>query len=155
MRIINQFLHEARSFEKKDSVKGIVFCPEKKVLIVRRQEGQGGAGQWDIPGGAIEKGENQMDALKREVFEETGLKIDNLHKIKSVPLKIPEAGINSEMHIYKCNALGIDVKLKPATWKGSNGKPEHNEYKWIAKKEELELLPMLDELKKVVLTHLS
>lgn len=155
MKIINQFLKEVKSFEKKDSVKAIVYCPDKKILILRRQEGSGGAGQWDIPGGAIEKGENQTDALKREVFEETGLKIKEIHKVKSVPFKIPEAGINSEMHIYKCDSEGIDVHLKPATWKGSDGRPEHNEYKWIDKKIELENLPMIDELKKVILTHLT
>lgn len=155
MKTINKFLREAASFEKKDSVKAIIFCPDNKILILRRQEESGGAGQWDIPGGGIEKGENQIDALKREVFEESGLKIDDIKKVKSAPFKIPEKGIDSTMNIYKCKSDSIDVKLKPATWKGSDGRPEHNEYKWISKKEELENLPMIDELKTVVLSQLK
>jgi len=155
MKIINKFLKENRSFEKKDSVKAIVFCPEKRILILRRQEGEGGAGNWDIPGGAIEKGESQVDALKREVFEETNLKIKDISKVKSVTLKIPECGVNSEMNIYQCKTDNIDVQLKPATWKGSGGKNEHNELKWIQKKIDLENLPMIEELKKVLMSKLE
>lgn len=155
MKIIERFLKEARSFEKKDSVKCLVFCPDGKLLIMRRQMGQGGEGQWDIPGGAIEKGENEIDALKRETFEESGLKINNVKKVKSVKFKIPEKGIDSMMHIYRGDSEGIDVKLKPADWKGSDGKTEHIEIKWIQKKIDLENLPMIQELKDVVMNQLK
>ena len=155
MKIIDQFLREARSFEKKDSVKCLVFCPDGKLLIMRRQMDQGGEGQWDIPGGAIEKGENEQDALKRETFEEAGLKINNVKKVKSVKFKIPEKGIDSMMHIYKADSEGTDVKMKPATWKGADGKAEHIEIKWIDKKTDLENLPMIDELKAIVMSQLK
>ena len=35
------------------------------------------AGHWDFPKGAVEKGESEEQAAKREIFEETGLKIDS------------------------------------------------------------------------------
>lgn len=156
MKIINQFLKEARSFEKKDSAKAIIKCPHGKVLIIRRQmTGCGGEGHWDIPGGCIEKGENEVDALKREAFEEVGLSIDGVKKLKTVTIKIPEKGINSKMHIYTATSEGMDVKLKPATWEGSNNKPEHIEYKWIELKIDLENLPMIKELKDVVMSQLK
>jgi len=155
MKIIEQFLKEARSFEKKDSVKCLVYCPDGCILIMRRQMGEGGEGQWDIPGGAIEKGENEQDALRRETFEESGLKINNLKKVKSVKFKIPEKGIDSMMHIYKADSEGIDVKLKPANWEGSGGRAEHIEIKWIQKKIDLENLPMIKELKDVVMSQLK
>jgi 8-oxo-dGTP diphosphatase len=155
MKIINKFLQEARSFEKKDSVKAVIQCPKGCILILRRQNDEAGGGMWDIPGGAIEKGESQTDALKREVFEETGLTIDGIRKIKTVTLKIPETGVNSSMNVYSAKTEDIDVKLKPATWKGSDGKPEHTEYKWIGDKVDLENLPMIDQLKKILLSRLS
>lgn len=154
MRIINQFLKEARSFEKRDSVKGIISCPKGKILILRRQMGEGGEGQWDLPGGHIEKGESEQDALKRESFEEAGLKIKDIKKVKDVTFKKPEHGINSVMHIYSATTEELNVKLNPATWKGSDGKPEHVEYKWITLKTDLENLPMIDELKKVLIDRL-
>lgn len=156
MKIINQFLCEARNFEKKDSVKAIIYCPKKNILILRRQNDQGGGGNWDLPGGAIEEGESQIDALKREVFEETGLKIYNIKKIKTETLKIPETGVNSSMHIYSADVLGdIDVQLKPATWKGSDGKPEHTEYKWISRRSELANIEMIEQLKSNIITKLK
>ena len=155
MKIINEFLNESRSFEKKDSVKGIIYCPDKKFLILRRANDCAGDGNWDIPGGAIETGENEQDALKREVFEETNLKIKNIKKLQTINFKVAEKGINSDMNIYKAETDELNVKLKPATWEGSNGKSEHSEYKWINTKEDLEELPMIDELKNVLMKHLK
>jgi 8-oxo-dGTP pyrophosphatase MutT (NUDIX family) len=43
------------------------------VLIL---EGIVGLG-WDLPGGHIHVGESPLDGLKREVYEETGLRIEN------------------------------------------------------------------------------
>jgi mutator protein MutT len=153
MKIINSFLQEERTFEKKDSVKGIVRCPLGKILILRRQNDVAGGGNWDIPGGVIEKGENQIDALKREVYEETGLQISDIKKFKTFVLKIPETGVNSNITIYRCLSKDINVKLKPANWEGSDGKPEHTQYMWLSNKVDLETLPMLGPLKSIILNE--
>ena len=44
-----------------------------KVLIVRRPEGEVGAGGWEFPGGKIEPGESPGQALVREIEEELGV----------------------------------------------------------------------------------
>jgi len=156
MKIIDKFLQEERSFEKKDSVKAVISCPDGKILILRRQgNGDDGDGKWDFPGGCIEKGETNSEALKRETFEEAGIKIDKIRKIKSVIFKIPEQGVNSTMHVFSAETLDLDVKLKPATWEGSDGKPEHTQYQWVSKLEEVENIPMIDQLKKILLSKVS
>lgn len=38
----------------------------------------GGANKWGVPGGQIEAGESALEAVHREVFEETGLVVPNL-----------------------------------------------------------------------------
>ncbi len=48
----------------------------QKYLIVRRDQGQSGAGHWEFPGGKVESGESQTQALKREINEELSLSID-------------------------------------------------------------------------------
>jgi len=154
MKVINRYLKEERDYSQQDSVKAILFRGDY-LLIIRRQDNGPGAGNWDIPGGHIEKGENKVDALKREVFEETGLEIDNEKFLKTIHLKIPKHGINSNMNIYTADSTSVDVTLKPATWEGSDGKCEHTEYKWIEYKYQMENLPMIEPLKNVIIDQLK
>jgi bis(5'-nucleosidyl)-tetraphosphatase len=35
------------------------------------------AGHWDFPKGAVEKGETQEQAARREIFEETGIRVES------------------------------------------------------------------------------
>ena len=52
-------------------VGGVVFIDERVVLVKRRYAPL--AGQWSLPGGAIEVGETLHDALRRELREEIGI----------------------------------------------------------------------------------
>ncbi len=52
-------------------VGGVVFVEGRVVLVKRRFAPL--AGQWSLPGGAIEVGETLETALRRELLEETGL----------------------------------------------------------------------------------
>ena len=45
------------------------------VLLVRRA-GEVFHGYWDLPGGFLEEGEHPLDALRRELEEETGLHVE-------------------------------------------------------------------------------
>lgn len=54
-----------------------------KILLARRPEGGDQAGLWEFPGGKVEKGETQPEALARELQEELGIKADIGHYIAS------------------------------------------------------------------------
>jgi 8-oxo-dGTP diphosphatase len=47
---------------------------DRKYLILKRNQ-EPFRGQWDIPGGFVEMGESPLDAVVREVREETGLTV--------------------------------------------------------------------------------
>jgi 8-oxo-dGTP diphosphatase len=50
---------------------------DDKILLGKRSNAIG-AGTWGLPGGKLEFGEDIIECAKREVFEETGLKIKNI-----------------------------------------------------------------------------
>ena len=51
---------------------GVVFSPDqRKVLCVWERGG------WNTPGGAVDPGEMKVDGLKREIYEEVGVTIDD------------------------------------------------------------------------------
>jgi len=54
------------------SAKGVVFARKNKVLLLRKPNGE-----WDLPGGKLKGDESPCKGLRREIYEETGLRIDN------------------------------------------------------------------------------
>lgn len=55
-------------------VGGIVHDGRGRLLLVRRRN-EPGAGLWSVPGGRVEAGETDAEALVREMAEETGLTV--------------------------------------------------------------------------------
>lgn len=62
----------------RDIVCALIFSKDGKLFMGRKDPHGGGVYSdcWHIPGGGIESGESKIDALLREVKEETGIVID-------------------------------------------------------------------------------
>ncbi|RKN44445.1 NUDIX hydrolase [Micromonospora endolithica] len=66
---------------------GLVTDPAERVLLTMIADGYPGAGQWHLPGGGTDHGEQPVSALLRELVEESGqlgrvlelIDVDNLH----------------------------------------------------------------------------
>ncbi len=56
-------------------VGGIVKDERGRLLLIKRGH-EPGAGLWSLPGGRIEPGETDAEALVREMHEETGLHVE-------------------------------------------------------------------------------
>ena len=54
---------------------GAVIIEGGEILLIKRGN-EPGAGQWTLPGGIVELGESLEDAVRREVFEECGIKVE-------------------------------------------------------------------------------
>ncbi len=53
------------------SATAVIFDGDRRVLLVRER----GSLEWHLPGGSIDPGERPADAVVREAWEETGLKV--------------------------------------------------------------------------------
>jgi len=60
---------------------GAVIFDEGRVLLIRRAFAPL-KGHWSLPGGLVELGETLLDAVVREVAEETGLRVEALQLIE-------------------------------------------------------------------------
>lgn len=59
----------------------ILLDAQGRVLLVGNDWQGLGKVRWTLPGGVVERGESTLDALKREVREETGLEITRVHEM--------------------------------------------------------------------------
>lgn len=96
--------------------------------------------KWEFPGGKVEAGETEEEAIKREIIEELDLEIFDLKKYITVDHTYPDFRII--MHSYKAHCKNKEPNLK-----------EHVAHKWLSK-EELGILdwaqadvPIVDALK--------
>lgn len=76
--------------------------------------------KWEFPGGKIEKGETNEEALIRELKEELEITVDVIKHIKTVYHEYKT--FNLTLHAYKCNLRSDTINLK-----------EHLDSKWLTK----------------------
>lgn len=94
---------------KHQVVKAVIKNDKGEILFVKRRTFPFGI---TIPAGHVEKNETPREALEREVFEETGLKIKKARLIfKATNLRNPcRAGANwHDWFAYECMAEGVLV----------------------------------------------
>jgi 8-oxo-dGTP pyrophosphatase MutT (NUDIX family) len=77
-------------------VQGIVIRSGTEVLLVRQSYAPG----WQFPGGGVERGEHLINALERELLEETGISISSAPKLH---------GVFSNFRIFKGDQIVVYV----------------------------------------------
>ncbi|MFE2294575.1 NUDIX hydrolase [Streptomyces sp. NPDC059452] len=85
------------------SVAGVVVREDGRVLTIRRADN----GTWEPPGGVLELTEAPEDGVRREVYEETGIKVQ-VDRLTGV-YKNTSRGIVAL--VFRCRAEGGHEKL--------------------------------------------
>ena len=94
-----------------------------KVLLLQRNDGNN---VWEIPGGKRENNEDIVDALKREVKEETGLTINEYKIVYVSPIFENHPFLKPFLNVgYLCLVDNSDVVISD----------EHIDYKWVSVEE--------------------
>lgn len=83
------------------SVAGIVVREDGRVLVIRRDDN----GHWEAPGGVLELDESFEDGVRREVLEETGLKVE-VERLTGVYKNLTHGIVAL---VYRCHAVDGDV----------------------------------------------
>ncbi|MCC6029411.1 MAG: NUDIX hydrolase [Candidatus Korarchaeum sp.] len=91
---------------------GAVLLREGKLLLVRRGFPPG-QGKWSIPGGVIEAGESILEAVKRELFEETNLSAEPIGLIA-----LSQVVVSDDSRV-KYHYVIADIIFDPASIEGS------------------------------------
>ena len=101
---------------------------EGKVLLAQRGEGKSYAGLWEAPGGKLEYGEQPEDCARREVKEETGLKVEKARLVGVASMGAGDFGPWVAL-FYECECSGEPKDLEPEArgpwkWFSLNSLPE-------------------------------
>ena len=93
--------------KKHYTVSAAIIVENKKILCVQRNKGKYDyiSYKYEFPGGKLEVGENEEDALKREISEELNLEIDVAENFLVVTHEYLD--FNLTMHSYLCKSYGI------------------------------------------------
>jgi phosphoglycolate phosphatase len=115
-------LHANHGSQPVVTVGGLIFKDNGQVLMIRTPKW---SNLWGIPGGKIKFGESSVDALKREIKEETGLDVEEVTFVL-VQDCIRSKEFYREAHFvllnYTCRCIGESVKLNE----------EAVEFRWVA-----------------------
>lgn len=99
-----------------------------KILLLERIESRGG---FSLPGGKVEKNESPLQAIKRETFEEIGLKLKKkqLHFLHTLQRKRKQQ-VDELVYFFSCNkwegklAVKEPHKFKAIRWFDKNALPQ-------------------------------
>jgi len=113
-------------------VVGVIHNDSKEIFISRRKKNQFMSGYWELPGGKVENNEDLSSALKRELFEEIGIKIEKYNLIQTIQQEYPKRIINLSVYVIE-------------KYSGTPVGKEGQDFSWssIEKIEEYELLPTM------------
>jgi ADP-ribose pyrophosphatase YjhB (NUDIX family) len=107
--IRRRFLREMGYITPKVGSDGAIFNESGEILLMERSDGSG----WCLPCGWVEPNEKPVDAVKREVLEETGLEVE-VTRLVGVFTRMPSAKNGPHTMIavvHLCEVVGGELTL--------------------------------------------
>ena len=100
------------------NVVAAIIINKNRILIGKRKDEDIGGGKWEFPGGKIEIGETNSEALERELYEELGISV-----------KIGKELMNYE-HMFKTTIYNISF-MEIIDYDGEIRNNAHSEINWV------------------------
>lgn len=144
--IRNDYLHLSSELDHIPNFSGnaaaaicFIEADAKILLLKNNRELKEHPRDWGIPGGKLEKDELPLDAVQREIFEETSINIpkEKLEFLLKLFVRIPK--FDYELYVYRTKLTNgiknIEIKLDAR---------EHNDYVWKTVAEAMQM-PLIYE----------
>lgn len=101
---------------------GIIYNSDKdKVLITKRTAKQHLAGLWEFPGGKVEKNEDVLSALSRELHEELGIVVKDTKQLTTVSYDYPDKNVLLDVwEVYGWSGVPVSKENQKIAWSGKD-----------------------------------
>lgn len=135
------FLEEPLDFDPQLEVVACYLQYKNEILFLKRCALVPWPHTWGLPAGKIKDNQIPLQAIVREIFEETGLVVSQDALVLLKTLYVRDAQKNFVYHVFKC-----ELSDKPTTI--TLAPDEHTEYQWLTPEEALavfDLVPGEDE----------
>lgn len=124
------------------TVAGGLIEQDGRLLLVRNLR-RDGSTDWSTPGGVVDPGEELIEALQREVEEETGLSVTGWEgPLWHVEAEAPDMGWTLRVEVHRATGFAGDIALEDpdgivvdAAWLDLDGCHEHLATAWIPARE--------------------
>ncbi len=122
------YIKKPKFFNPKFEVVSCFIEYNNKILLLLRQDHKNEPNTYGVPAGKVTPWENIDEAISREIYEETGLQLDNLSYFKKVYVQYPT--YEFVYHIYhKIITKSPHIAINPE---------EHKTHIWKSPKEALQ-----------------
>jgi mutator protein MutT len=90
------------------AVRALCFNVDNEVAIIKidGKDNFGAKDYYELPGGGIEADETPIRALKREMAEELGVKIKNIHQLGMITYDFNILGLKTIAYYFSCQVSG-------------------------------------------------
>lgn len=95
----------------------LVYNKDGQLLLVQRDQHDNNGSKWGVPGGHVDAGEEFLEAAQRELFEETGIWVDELEEVAVYDKE------GKEIHYFKVD-LEEETQVVVQNTEGQD-------YKWV------------------------
>jgi mutator protein MutT len=100
----------------------VIFNDQKQVLLLKHRF-RAGSG-WGLPGGFLERGEQPIDALRRELREEIGLELEDVEIFASRSFEKPKQVEVLFRARANANVKPLAMEVERAEWFSIDSLPE-------------------------------
>jgi len=126
-------------FNPKMEIAALFIEHENHILLLHRQESKSQGNLWGIPGGKLDKGETPLQAVLREIKEETGYDFSkqSIEKLGSVYIEYNDKD-HFVYHMFRTKLIGDPSSVKINF-------SEHKGFTWVTPQDSLKLELIKDE----------